>query len=193
MSDFWPGLVTSAADESVLVLEKAADQDWNTGAADLDWTCRQTLDHLALGIVGYAGLLIARPADRYVTLFASLDEHAPIPACLEGIRIAASILASAVREATPEVQAWHPWGHSDGPGFAAMGIVELAVHTYDIARTFELGWRPPDTLCRAALERLFPDRPAGHSPADTLLWCTGREPLPGLGRRRQWQWDGTVR
>jgi hypothetical protein len=193
MTGSWPGLVTSAADECARVLEKAAGADWSIEAAGLDWTCRQTLDHVALGVVGYAGLLIARPADRYIALFASLDQQAPIPACLEGIRIAAGMLASAVREAAPGVRAWHPWGHSDGPGFAAMGIVELVVHTYDIARAFDLGWQPPDALCRAAADRLFPDRPAGRGGADTLLWCTGREALPGLGRRREWRWDGTVR
>lgn len=193
MSGSWPALVTAAAEECTLVLEKAADQDWSAGAAGLEWSCRQTLDHMALGVVGYAGLLIARPADRYITLFASLDRHAPIPACLEGIRIAGSILASAVREASPDVRAWHPWGHSDGSGFAAMGIVELVVHTYDIARAFDLGWEPPDALSRAAVERLFPDRPAGHDAADTLLWCTGRRTLPGLGRRHDWQWSGAVR
>jgi hypothetical protein len=193
MSGSWPGLVASATDECVLALEKGIERDWSVNAAGLEWTCRQTLDHLALGVVGYAGLLIARPTDRYITLFASLDPQAPILACLEGIRIAGTILASAVGQAPPDARAWHPWGHSDGTGFAAMGIVELAMHGYDIARALELDWQPPEWLCRPAVERLFPDPPAGHTAADALLWCTGRQSLPGLGRRSRWQWDGTVR
>lgn len=193
MSGDWSVLVVEAAAECTSVLARAADRDWSRAAAGLEWTCRETLDHLALGIVGYAGLLIAQPADRYIALFASLDPHAPVAACLEGIRIAGTVLASAVRDAAPGARAWHPWGRSDGPGFAAMGIVELMVHTRDIAGAFAIDWTPPHRLCRPALERLFPEAPTGHDAAATLMWCTGRAALPGHARRRQWQWDGSPR
>lgn len=189
----WTDLLAAAADDCLAALLKGADQDWSRPAHALDWTCRQTLDHLALGLMGYTGLLIARPDDRYITLFASLDPQAPIPACLEGLRIAASLLTSTVRDTPAEARAWHPWGHSDATGFAAMGITELAVHTYDITRALGLPWALPDGLSTAVLARLFPDAPSGHAPSDTLLWCTGRIPLPGLPRRADWQWDGTVR
>ncbi|MGW2413070.1 maleylpyruvate isomerase N-terminal domain-containing protein [Streptomyces tubercidicus] len=189
----WTDLLAAATDDCLTALLKGADQDWSHPAQALDWTCRQTLDHLALGLMGYTGLLIARPDDRYITLFASLDPQAPVPACLDGLRIAASLLTSTVRDTTAEARAWHPWGHSDATGFAAMGITELAVHTYDITRALGLTWPPPDDLSTAVLARLFPDAPAGHTPSDTLLWCTGRIPLPGLPRRADWQWDGTAR
>ncbi|MCA6096430.1 hypothetical protein LE181_30235, partial [Streptomyces sp. SCA3-4] len=146
MSD-WAGLVVSAAEECTALLETGAGRDWSRTAGDLDWSCHATLDHLALGLVGYAGLLTARPADRYITLFASLDPHAPVSTRLEGIRIAASLLAATVRGAAPGDRAWHPWGNSDAPGFAAMGVVETVVHTHDIARGLGLDWSPPDRLC----------------------------------------------
>ncbi|MEU2657113.1 maleylpyruvate isomerase N-terminal domain-containing protein [Streptomyces sp. NPDC007325] len=186
-------MLAAATDDCLAALLAGAGQDWSRPARDLDWTCRATLDHLALGLTGYTGLLVARPRDRYVTLFASLDPQAPVPACLEGLRIAASLLASTVRDTPPGVRAWHPWGHSDPAGFAAMGITELVVHTYDITRALGVAWTPPDGLAAAVLGRLFPDAPRGHGPADTLLWCTGRVPLPGLPRRAEWQWDGGVR
>ncbi|MEV0375527.1 maleylpyruvate isomerase N-terminal domain-containing protein [Streptomyces sp. NPDC050636] len=189
----WTDLLATATDDCLAALQKGADHDWSRLAHDLDWTCRQTLDHLALGLTGYAGLLIARPVDRYVTLFASLDPQAPIPACLDGLRIAASLLTSTVRDTAADVRAWHPWGHSDATGFAAMGITELAVHTYDITRALGIPWALPDDTSTAVLARLFPDAPSGHRPSDTLLWCTGRAPLPGLPRSTDWQWDGTVR
>jgi hypothetical protein len=188
----WADLLTAAADDCLAVLRKGADQDWSRPAQGLDWTCRQTLDHLALGLVGYAGLLIAQPDDRYITLFASLDPEAPIPGCLDGLGIAASLLTSTVRGTAPHVRAWHPWGHSDAAGFAAMGITELIVHTYDLTRALGLPWAPPGDLSSAVLARLFPDAPSGHGPTDTLLWCTGRIELPGRARRGEWQWDGTV-
>ena len=189
----WTDLLAAATDDCLAVLLEKADQDWSRPAHALDWTCRQTLDHLALGLTGYTGLLIARPDDRYITLFASLDPQAPVPACLDGLWIATALLTSTVRDTAPEARAWHPWGHSDATGFAAMGITELAVHTYDITRTLGLPWAPPDGLSAAVLARLFPDAPSEHSPSDTLLWCTGRIPLPGLPRHADWQWDGTVR
>lgn len=187
----WAELLSAAADDCLAALLTTADQDWSRPAHGLDWTCRETLDHLALGLTGYAGLLIARPQDRYITLFASLDPAAPVPACLEGIRIAASLLTSTVRDTAAQVRAWHPWGHSDAVGFAAMGITELLVHTHDITRALGSPWAPPDGPAGAALTRLFPGAPAGSSPFDTLLWCTGRIPLPGRPRRAEWQWDGT--
>ncbi|MFI6445783.1 maleylpyruvate isomerase N-terminal domain-containing protein [Kitasatospora sp. NPDC050543] len=190
----WSRLLAGTADFSTTLLEQAADQDWSLGAADSDWTCRATLDHLALGILGYAGLLIARPTDRYITLFGSLDPAAPVPDCLEGLRIATTMLASAVREATPDARAWHPWGHSDRTGFAAMGMVELLVHTHDIARALGLDGTLPDGLAGPALARLFPDAPPGHGPGETLLWSTGRTVLPDHPRKPagRWRWHGEL-
>ncbi|UQI49522.1 maleylpyruvate isomerase N-terminal domain-containing protein [Streptomyces sp. HU2014] len=190
-------MLTEAADRCTAVLARASrEEDWARPAHGLDWSCRATLDHLALGLVGYAGLLTARPTDRYIALFASLDPEAPLPARLEGIRIAAALLAATIRGADPRDRAWHPWGHSDAAGFAAMGLVETLVHTDDLARALGIGWRLPDELCAPVLARLFPDVPdaaAGHSPAATLLWATGRGALPGHDRRAEWAWDGTVR
>ncbi|MFI9587623.1 maleylpyruvate isomerase N-terminal domain-containing protein [Streptomyces sp. NPDC052236] len=192
----WTDLLSAAADDCLAALLEVSDQDWSRPAHGLDWTCRETLDHLALGLMGYAGLLIARPRDRYIALFASLDSQASVPACLEGIGIAATLLTSTVRDTAAEARAWHPWGHSDAAGFAAMGVTELTLHTYDITRALGHTWTPPDNVNAAVLARLFPDvpdAPSGHDLSDTLLWCTGRMALPGLPRRAAWQWDGTVR
>ncbi|WP_432093647.1 maleylpyruvate isomerase N-terminal domain-containing protein [Streptomyces sp. bgisy100] len=189
----WTDVLAAVTDDCLAALLEGADQDWSRDAHGLDWTCRRTLDHLALGLTGYAGLLIARPDDRYITLFASLDPEASVPDCLDGLRIAASLLTATVRETAADVRAWHPWGHSDATGFAAMGVTELAVHTYDITRALGLSWSLPDVPSAAVLGRLFPEAPPGHGPFDTLLWCTGRGALPGLARRVEWQWDGTVR
>ncbi|RKT19318.1 mycothiol maleylpyruvate isomerase-like protein [Streptomyces sp. 1114.5] len=191
----WAALVVEAAATTTSVLERAADADWTRHAAGSDWSARAMLDHLALGVLGYAGLLTARPTDRYITLFGSLDPGAPIPHCLEGLRIAGSLLAATVRDTPPEARAWHPWGHADGPGFAAMAVVELLVHGWDLTQAFELDWQPPEHLAGPAVARLFPEAPTGHGNAETLLWCTGRTALPGHPRRpaEGWQWDGRVR
>ncbi|WP_431683005.1 maleylpyruvate isomerase N-terminal domain-containing protein [Kitasatospora sp. KL5] len=191
----WPALVREAAATTTGLLEQAADADWTRRPVGSEWTCRATLDHLALGLLGYAGLLTARPTDRYITLFGSLDPAAPVPHCLEGLRIAAGLLATTVRDTPANARAWHPWGPSDGPGFAAMGIVELLVHTWDMAGALGLDRQLPDHLAHPALARLFPDAPDGRAAGDALLWCTGRTALPDRPRRAAgaWRWDGRVR
>ncbi|WP_424210808.1 maleylpyruvate isomerase N-terminal domain-containing protein [Streptomyces sp. BI20] len=193
MTISWSELVRTAAEESTAALEKGADRNWSGTAGDLQWSARETLSHIALGVVGYAGLLIARPTDRYITLFGSIDSQAPAPAALEGIRIAGTLLATTVDTTPEEVRAWHPYGHSDRTGFAAMGALELLVHGRDIARGLDLDWSIPDELAAPVVSRLFPDAPTGHAPTDTLLWCTGRVALPDLPRRNGWRWNGEVR
>ncbi|RCV48116.1 maleylpyruvate isomerase N-terminal domain-containing protein [Marinitenerispora sediminis] len=197
-----PAAVGSAADvldgaarACVAALEPALvrGEDWARPARGLDWSCRQTLDHVAVGVVWYAGLLVRRTADRNSALLGSLDRGASLAQWLEGVGAASALLSAAVRGAGPQARAWHPWGASDATGFAAMGVVELTVHTHDIARALEVPWAPAEEVAAFAVDRLFPDAPAGHSRWRTLLWCTGRAPLPGLPRRAEWRWSGTVR
>ena len=74
----------------------------------------------------------------------------------------------------------------------SLGILEVLVHTHDIARGLDVAWVPPDELCDPVVQRLFPDAPPG-SPAAVLLWCTGRAPLGNLPRQTTWGWDSSVR
>ncbi|WP_367136875.1 maleylpyruvate isomerase N-terminal domain-containing protein [Saccharothrix sp. HUAS TT1] len=195
MTFSWAALPTSAAAEAIAVLEKGADQDWNRPAGDTHWSCRGIVDHILLGVVGYAGLLIAQPANRYMAVTAGLNRHASIPECLEALAIANTFVASAVREATPEARAFHPYGTSDRTGFAAMAALETLVHSHDIVRTLGFDWTPSDELSAPVVERLFPEAPTGHPAGLTLLWATGRIPLPGVPQRPRegWRWDGSVR
>ncbi|WP_053718108.1 maleylpyruvate isomerase N-terminal domain-containing protein [Saccharothrix sp. NRRL B-16348] len=187
MNTSWADLVRTAATGCAAVLTTAADRDWSSPAGEVEWTCRATLDHIAVGQVGYAGMLIAQPADRYVTLFSRLDPRAPIDRCLEALRIGGTLLASTIERTAPDVRAWHPWGRSDPSGFSAMAVLELTVHSYDIAQGLGVDWTPPDEWCPPVVERLFPHAPAGHAPARTLLWCTGRGELPGVPRQTSWR------
>ena len=98
----------------------------------------------------------------------------------------------------PDARAYHPYGISDGPGFAAMGVVELLVHGYDVAQGLGVDVTPasrlpiPEGPALRAVHRLFA-HPPGARPAAALLWCTGRIPLPGTPRRTRWTWDSAVR
>ncbi len=191
----WADLPTAAADEVLDVLGKAVDEDWSRRAGDTDWSCRDLVDHVTLGVAGYAALLITRPTEGYPALRTANDPRATAAARLESLRVTATLLSHTVRASGPQVRAFHSWGTSDPSGFAAMGAVELLVHAHDVTRTFGIDWRPPDGLAAPAVQRLFPNAPGGVAPGAALLWCTGRIPLPGRPQlpRAGWQWYGEVR
>ena len=73
-----------------------------------------------------------------------------------------------------------------------MGVVEVLVHTYDIARGLGIDWVPPAALCEPVLLRLFPAAPQGE-PSKVLLRCAGRAPLGERARLDGCRWDSSVR
>jgi hypothetical protein len=97
----------------------------------------------------------------------------------------ATMLERAVAAAEPSQRAWH-WGPTDSTGFAALGILEMLVHTWDIAAGLTLEWRPPPGLAVRVLDRLVPDAPAGD-PSEVLLWATGRVALLDRARLHDWR------
>jgi hypothetical protein len=177
----------------------AATVDWDALAGSLEWTCWETVEHLADDLFCYAAQLGPRhpptggdipfvwtprrpgaPGNLIVA-----DRDAGPAALLAVLETSGAMLTAIVRTRPPESRAYHGFGVSDPAGFAAMGVVETLVHTYDI-----LGptWTPPDDLCDRVLARLFPDAPLGGWPA--LLWATGRGELPDRPRRTEWRWYG---
>ena len=97
---------------------------------------------------------------------------------------AGRLLNHVLAASDPATRAWH-WGPTDPSGFAALGVNETLVHTHDITAGLGIDWRPPESLSRAVLDRLFPDAPAGD-PAQVLLWSTGRVDLPDRPRPSSW-------
>ncbi|MFS8101189.1 hypothetical protein LFM09_29105 [Lentzea alba] len=179
----WSKLLDSTARDCVQVLGELPD--FSRRAHGLEWSCRETLDHVVEGLLGYTALVATRAQHRWTSLLGSLRPGLPIEHCLEGVTTAATLL-SHVTAADPGARAWHPWGTSDASGFAAMGITELMMHTHDITRAHGVDWRPE--RCAPVVERLFPDAPTHSDPFELLLWCTGRGELPDVPRRVQWQW-----
>lgn len=188
-----PELVSESTHEMQCALQAAVDADWSRRlAGDLEWSCHRTGRHVADDLFSYASQILAQPLDDYLPVDAVVaDDAAPqdllrcVVMCGEMLRLAAATTGS-------DARGWHPYGSSDPGGFAAMGVVEVLVHTYDIACGLGLGWTPPDSLCKPVLERLFPGAPAGP-PSAVLLWLTGRTPLGDRPRRTTWRWDSSVR
>ncbi|WP_042397609.1 maleylpyruvate isomerase N-terminal domain-containing protein [Streptacidiphilus carbonis] len=177
---------------------------WDANAGSLEWTCWETVEHLADDLFAYAAQLGPRtpPLDGEVpflwerrrvggpanVVFA--NRAAGPDGLLQVLEASGALLVAMVRTTPGTVRAHHGFGNADPEGFAAMGIVETLVHTYDLAQGLDLPWAPPADLCARVLTRLFPDAPADTDPWPALLWCTGRAALPGLPRRTNWRWYG---
>jgi hypothetical protein len=186
------GLVGLAVDAMTSALTPALDHIWEVPAGDLEWSCRATAAHVADDLFSYASQVIAQPDSGYLPIEAVIDPRATNAETLRAVEMCGRLLSNAVDSAGPDSRAWHPYGASDPDGFAAMGVVEVLVHAYDIARGLELDWRPPSTLCAPALRRLFPEAPEGDA-SQVLLHLTGRQALAGRERLRDWSWDSSVR
>lgn len=176
--------VLAAVDESVRRLRPHAGQDWNRPAGRLDWSCWTTAAHIAHDLLAYAGQVAGQPDAGYLPLDLMVRPGTPPGQVLDVIVACGRLLAAAVDTSDPSARAWH-WGPTDPGGFAALGVEETLVHTWDIAQGLGFDGRPSTVLSAGVLDRLFPDAPAG-APADVLLWCTGRIALPDHPRRQSW-------
>lgn len=183
-------------------LRPAIASDWTIRAGELDWSCRQTLDHVVDTQLFLAGGAATRAQQRRAPV-RNGDHRATVPALLEAIETAASILEAVCAGMAPHERGFHPAGRPDADGFRAQATSEILQHTYDITQGLGLEWRPPDDLCDRVVRRLFPWAPDEASCPDrfgALLWACGRISLPARPRLApDWwthpapldEWDGT--
>jgi hypothetical protein len=168
------------------VLGPLVDRDWAVPAGDLEWTCAQTAVHAANCLAKYAAQLAGRVDDAYLRFRLVVAPHEAPGEILRILGSAGRLLAAAVDAAPDDARAWH-WGRADRSGFAAMGIGELLVHTYDIASGLGVDWQPPATLAGGVLARLMP-HVAPDDAATALLAATGRIALAGRPPAGEWVW-----
>lgn len=187
--------VEAVTSEMISTLGGRADLPWNAPAGPVEWSCRDTALHVADDLFTYASQLATETAYDHVPYEISVAPDTGPNDVLRVVETGSALLASVLRTAHPGARGWHPNGVSDPGGFAAMGVVEIVVHTHDIATGLGLDWTPPEDTCRAVLDRLFPDAPADAAdPVATLLWATGRGELDGVPvRDASWRWDSSVR
>jgi hypothetical protein len=168
------------------VLEPLSARDWSVAAGTLDWTCAQTLAHIGHQLLTYATEVAGRVQDSDLVIRAD----APVPDTLAAVEACGGLLVAALRASAPDTRAWRS-GSWDASGFAALGVAEVVLHTYDIVQGLEVDWRPPAKFSTRILARLAPDAAAQqrqktgrrrHS-TQVLLGHTGR-----LGDVGLWQW-----
>jgi RimJ/RimL family protein N-acetyltransferase len=188
----WGGeQVEQAVAGAMAVLRTAADRDrdWDeVRAGRLEWSCRDTARHIATALTAYTWRLAARAQKRHVPYEIRLEDDADTAGLLDVVEAVGTLLAAAVRTTSPQVRAYHPYGNADREGFAAMGVVEVLLHTHDIAEGLGLRYEPAAELCEGVLTRLFPHVRPGAAPWPTLLWATGRGELPGRAPVTEWRW-----
>jgi hypothetical protein len=188
--DLSPDLVAAVAAEVQAALLPYVDADWSVPARDMEWSCAETVAHIADSFFAHAARIVARPTEWFVPASVVADEPGSPRHLLQVADACAGLLAAAAAVADPATRAYHPWGASDPAGSVAMGAAEGLLHAWDVGTTLGGDWRPPDALCEPVVARLFPDAPGGVDAADALLWCTGRVALPGRPRRTEWRWYG---
>lgn len=189
--------VTLAAE----TLGAAPDEAWDRQAGPMDCDCWDAMDHLNNGLFSYALRLALpggyakggptirwdRPGDLPLPIITDREAG---PGRLLAVMVAmGNLIAASAETAPPWLRSWHIWGVGDPEGYAAMGVVETLLHTFDIAEGLGVEWNPPTDLCEAGRARLFPEAPADTDPWETLLWASGRGDLPGFARRSEdWGW-----
>jgi hypothetical protein len=191
-----PDVITIATGACVDALRPYIRYDWrSTAAADLTWSCWDTALHVADDLYFYALQLIQGSLEpKHLPTELVLEEEASVSGLLEAIPVHGELLRRAVLCADPNDRGYHVYGISDPEGFAAMGAVEILIHTYDMVRGLNprSRWRPPAELAAPVLQRLYPAAPEGD-PWEVLLYCCGRTPLGNRPRQEEWRWDGRVR
>jgi hypothetical protein len=150
----------------------------------LDWTCWTTAAHVAHDLLAYAAQVAALPGGAYLPCDLVIQTEAAPLDVLQVVIACGRLLSDAVFAAGPDARAWH-WGPTDPGGFAALGVNETLVHTYDITQGLGISWLPPESICAAVLTRLFPDAPDGD-PVQVLLWSTGRAELDDRPHVTSW-------
>jgi uncharacterized protein (TIGR03083 family) len=172
-------------------LSTVVDRDWTARAGCLDWSCWRTAEHIAHDLLAYAAQVTSQAPDRYLPFDLVAKPNTTPDQLLEIMATCAGLLRKALDTADPAMRAWH-WGPTDVTGFAAMGVSEILVHTWDILQGLGLRWEAPVDLSQRVVNRLVRDPPAGR-PFDVLLWATGRTSLDASHpRQKSWTYKAST-
>ncbi|MER6674542.1 GNAT family N-acetyltransferase [Streptomyces sp. NPDC000983] len=183
--------VQEAVAGAVGLLSTASERDWDAvEAARSQWSCREAAVHVAQSLIAYASRLAARGKDPYVPFVVAAEDGRGGEGALRAVETAGALLAATIRTTPRGLRAPHPrpFGTANPEGFAALGVGEVLLHTYDIAEALGLAYQPPAELAGFALTRLLPQVRPGPTPWSTLLWATGRGELPGRAPVTDWHW-----
>jgi hypothetical protein len=138
----------AACDAALHSLREVVDSDWSVPAGTLEWTCRQTLDHMIDCLFSY-GLQLAARAQGGFLPFEELHAlpEATIGDRIEGLRGIGAMFTALIRSVPEDSVA------SDGlvslgvDDWAARGAYEILLHTHDVLEGHGGSFEPPAALC----------------------------------------------
>lgn len=166
-------------------LHAGLDADWSEPAGVLDWSCRDTAEHLAEDLFCYAAQLGSGIADHPLPLAdtaaypgGSVGSIRAAPdagpgGLVEIVAACGALLVASVRTAGPDRRGFHVFGPADAEASAAMGILETVVHIHDITRGLGLLYRPDAEVCARVLARLMSADDRGDDPSDAAVTSVG--------------------
>ncbi|GAB3446730.1 hypothetical protein GCM10027517_29420 [Phycicoccus ginsengisoli] len=184
---------------------RVPDDAWERPAHRLEWDCRDTAAHLMDDFAFYAMNLASREVhvDSYVPflepppwregsppMFCWPDPDGGTAAIVRGVDATGGLLVAVTATAPPGHLGFHPSGNPDASGFAAIGIVEGALHAWDVLTAQDIPFEVDAGIAERVLHRVFPDVVPGADPWQDLLAATGRTEET---RGRPWRWDSSVR
>src|SRR5688500_15044744 len=155
-----PELMLEAARLSRTTLEGHLGKDWSVPAGPLDWSCRETVDHVCVALGSYCGRMAVGAREPYPP-FRLENPQASIEALVTSVWTGASILAAIVRSTPTDARVYHVMGMADPEGFLAMAIEEMLIHTWDICQGFGEEFTAPEEFAEAVVARIFPWAPTG--------------------------------
>lgn len=196
-------LLSAALDDARASLRQVPDDGWGLPAAGLDWTCRETMAHIldvlgayamqlsgTHGHEGYAALMeFSLTPGRPACIFWP-EESGGTRAVLDCLDAIGGLLVAVIASVPADRTGWHPYGNPDRSALAAMGVVELVLHTRDILGAHHIDYRAPAQIVAPCLERIFAHAVRSDDPWHDLLAATCRTPET---RGRAWRWDSTAR
>jgi len=188
--------VTAAVAAAVDALKASVGADWSVRAGDLEWDCWETAEHVADDLFYYAAQLGAPGYADYLPLRAEpnrpggepntirvVAESGP-PGLLTALSAMGALLASMVRTADQGTRGHHSFGAADASASAAMGVLEVVVHTHDLAAGLGLAWEPDRALCARVLARLTNwQDPIDSAAGQAHLWRTAQVLVLAKGAR----------
>ncbi|KUL25325.1 DinB family protein [Actinoplanes awajinensis] len=196
-------LLSAALEHARASLRQIPDDGWGLPASGLDWTCRETIAHILDDLGAYTMQLSGthrRPGWTPLMEFSLTpgrppcmfwpEEEGGTQAVLDCLDAVGGLLVAVIASAPADRTGWHPYGNPDRSALAAMGIVELVLHTHDILGAHHIDYRAPAQLVAPCLDRIFAHADRSDDPWHDLLAATGRTPQ---SRGHAWRWDSTAK
>lgn len=157
------------------------DADWSVPAADLQWSCRQTVDHMVDCLFSYALQLAAQREEDWLPVGELHVRNGTSPHdLLDSLDAVSRVFVAVLGSASPTARASDGVVLLDLDDWAARGTYEMLLHTRDVCGGLSATFEPPAPLCTWTLDStalwMFDRQRAvpGRSPWEQALLGSGR-------------------